>query len=290
MSSITIPPKSPTHTHTLILLHGRGSTGPVFSDPSLTTTTLATSLPTTKFIFPTAPIRRSTILRRSRIPQWFDNYSLDDPNERPELQAEGLADAAAFLRRLVDEEAGLLATMHEGDAYERVVVGGLSQGCAAAVTFVLAAGVRLGAFVGMSGWLPLERQIKGVMEDGRGGDEDCGVCFGDEEEEDEEEETSSVLRVVNHLRDVCDMEVVGPEREVQATRGLQTPVFLGHGVEDPKVSVRLGRKMVQVLDALGMDVTWKEYEGLGHWYRVPDEIEDIVAFLRDRVGVPGGTT
>ncbi|KAJ5358639.1 uncharacterized protein N7496_011052 [Penicillium cataractarum] len=34
---------------------------------------------------------------------------------------------------------------------------------------------------------------------------------------------------------------------------------------------------------MGLDVTWKAYEGLGHWYRVEDEIQDILDFLRDRV-------
>jgi hypothetical protein len=35
-----------------------------------------------------------------------------------------------------------------------------------------------------------------------------------------------------------------------------------------------------------MDVIWKAYERLGHWYRVEDEIEDILNFLQDRVGLP----
>ncbi|EKV18885.1 hypothetical protein PDIG_06580 [Penicillium digitatum PHI26] len=54
---------------------------------------------------------------------------------------------------------------------------------------------------------------------------------------------------------------------------LQTPVFLGDGAEDPKVSAGLGEKMTRVLsNGLGMDVTWKEYQGLGHWYRAEDEV------------------
>jgi hypothetical protein len=37
---------------------------------------------------------------------------------------------------------------------------------------------------------------------------------------------------------------------------LQTPVFLGHGPEDPKVSVKLGERIIHVLlIGMGMDVT-----------------------------------
>lgn len=46
------------------------------------------------------------------------------------------------------------------------------------------------------------------------------------------------------------------------------------------LSIELGRKMHHVLSTgLGMDVTWKFYGGLGHWYRVEDEIKDILSFL-----------
>lgn len=39
-------------------------------------------------------------------------------------------------------------------------------------------------------------------------------------------------------------------------------------------------------DGFGMDVTWRAYEGFGHWYKVPDEIDDVVRFLKESVGVP----
>lgn len=37
---------------------------------------------------------------------------------------------------------------------------------------------------------------------------------------------------------------------------------------------------------LVMNATGKAYEGLGRWYRVENEIEDILCFLQDRVGLP----
>lgn len=35
----------------------------------------------------------------------------------------------------------------------------------------------------------------------------------------------------------------------------------------------------------GMDVTWKAYE-FGHWYKVPDEIDDVVRFKKQKAGSP----
>jgi predicted esterase len=58
----------------------------------------------------------------------------------------------------------------------------------------------------------------------------------------------------------------------------QVPVFLGHGLEDEKVFVNLGREAAGCLEALGLQVFWKEYGGPGHWYS-KDILNDIKRFL-----------
>jgi len=65
-----------------------------------------------------------------------------------------------------------------------------------------------------------------------------------------------------------------------------TPYFIGHGTADEKVSVSLRQQMRGTLTQLGLNVTWKEYEDQGHWYKVPDELDDIASFLRDGIGIP----
>lgn len=135
---IISPLRSDQHTHTIILLHGRGSNSERFGQVFLETTGIAKCLPTTKFIFPTAIKRRSTVLKRVPINQWFDNYPLEDPNIRSELQIDGLQESGEFLRRLVGEEAEILSNgWAVDDGYSRVVIGGLSQGCAAAIFCLL---------------------------------------------------------------------------------------------------------------------------------------------------------
>lgn len=87
---VIAPLQNDQHTHTLILLLGRGSNGERFGQVFLESTDVAQRLPTLKFVFPTARKRRSTMLKRIPINQWFDNHSLDNPNTRTELQVDRL--------------------------------------------------------------------------------------------------------------------------------------------------------------------------------------------------------
>lgn len=100
---------------------------------------------------------------------------------------------------------------------------------------------------------------------------------------DREEEVPLQIQPIKYVRDILDLPMLSTDEKSTAPSNLcqlQTPVFIGHGSEDPKVSVCLGKKMSRVLSTgLAMDVTWKSYEGLGHWYRVEDEIQDILKFL-----------
>ncbi|GAM37826.1 acyl-protein thioesterase [Talaromyces pinophilus] len=344
----TIDPISPEHTHTFIVLHGRGSKGEKFGCEFLDYANLPARLPTVRFVFPTASKRRSTIFKKMPINQWFDNYSLDDPNQRTDLQVDGLMETAQFLRELIGTEAQILGGGSGQIGYQKVILGGLSQGCAAGIFTLLGGGFgesgneRLGAFIGMSGWLPFEKQLNDMTDDEEEKDEKEEDDQDDEEsesddsessDEDEDEEDddgsdsearidvslsdaasnavssgievnfaafdpfqsetqedsgrdshSNIMDVINHVRDILDLESVSISGTFSA---LQTPVFLGHGSADPKVSVHLGERMAELLSKkLKMDVTWKAYEGFGHWYKVPDEIDDVLDFLREKSGLP----
>ncbi|GFF43314.1 LOW QUALITY PROTEIN: acyl-protein thioesterase 1 [Aspergillus udagawae] len=302
-SPLVIPPlRNDQHTHTIILLHGRGSNGEDFGHVFIESTDIAQRLPTTKFIFPTASRRRSTVMKRIPINQWFDNYSLKDPNTRTELQIDGLQESSEFLRRLVDEEAKLLSNDSAvGDGYSRIVIGGLSQGCAAAVFCLLGGfpsaseygeGKHLGGYIGMSGWLPVEREISGLlkMEEGNQGESKSGTEEDDDDpfaHDTDGDDVPAHIQAVNHIRDILGMppfqsDADDSENALRASH-LKTPVFLGHGSADPN----LGRRMASILsDGFGMDVTCKAYEEFGHWYKVPDEIDDMVLFLKEKAGFP----
>jgi predicted esterase len=313
MSRKLFIPSSEEHTHTIIALHGKGSNAKRFGHVLLASASLRARLTTVKFVFPTASKRRATRFKKMPINQWFDNYSIENPGEREELQIEGLCETAEFVRGVISEEARILGA----GSHRKIILWGLSQGCAAGIFTLLGGPVNaspadaLGAFVGLSGWLPFEQQLRDILrcndiqapaEDNQETESDDDVTEDEEdsssdEESDiieevdaeafsepdldddpfkrsspshddfnpfaeDEEEAPLLIHAINHIRDVLDLPMISADdRSSEGTRSqsncyhLQTPVFIGHGAEDPKVAVDLGRKMSHVLSA-GLGMEW----------------------------------
>ena len=280
---LIIPP-SARHTHTFILLHGCGSNAEEFGVQFITSRTssgkmLPQLFPGMKFIFPTAKRRRATAHNRAIINQWFDIYSLNNPSERQELQVEGLRESGAFISQFILEEAKAVTL-------ENVIIGGLSQGCAMGLHVLLSLETdvvedgALGGFVGMSGWLPFRIDLEGIVEpscENPSDDDPFERNDGDSRENDQ----SVGVRVMNLVRDNTDL----PPLTTDLPSCLQTPIFLGHGEADDKVSVKLGQEAASTLIKMGMDIAWKGYKDFGHWYKLPDELDDIVDFLHFKVGI-----
>ncbi|KAK2743954.1 hypothetical protein FQN55_007003 [Onygenales sp. PD_40] len=313
---LTIPPLQPPHKQTLILLHGRGSNASLFSHQLLTTpfpitttattspltntpdpiTTLRTAFPHAKFVFPTASRRRTAQFNRSLINQWFDCWTpYEIPIQREELQIEGLRESVAFIHEVVRAEVEGV----EGGA-GRVIVGGLSQGCATGlVAGLLWEGEALGGWVGFCGRLPFGRGVGGVLGNGNGnggeedgdGDEIEGEGEGgnpfaveDDDEGVRGDDTPLPARAVNYLREELGILASRPLSTTTDDSLLfqKTPVFLGHGTADDKVPICLGQEAARCLKEMGMDVTWHEYQGLGHWYS-ETMLGDFVKFVREKV-------
>lgn len=269
------------HTHTFILLHGLGSNGEKLGREFVDSATSSDDIRMTelfsgmKFVFPTAKKRRSIAFKRAMINQWFDILSLEDPSKRQDLQLEGLAESAAYILSVLGQEMDTIRP-------ENIILGGLSQGCAMALFVLLSLDFPLGGFVGMSGWLPFRKDIDEVVcSVDSGGGEDIGGFSFDREEEDIEEIVS--VQAVNLVRNILSMDQIAVERSNARPPCLRTPVFLGHGDNDEKVNCKLGKEAARTLLALEMDVTWKSYCDFGHWYKVPDEIDDILAFLHSKL-------
>jgi predicted esterase len=305
------------HQQSLILLHGRGSNGKDFGEGLLRSPisllpegdsesmTIAAALPNTKLIFPTARKRRAKWYNRATISQWFDNVPIDEQDtgmsqEQAEWQLEGLRQSREYVRKIVDEEITLVGAAN-------VFVGGLSQGCAMGLHFLLSYEVfhsTLGGFVGMSGWLPFVDDMEDILRPPRKDEEhddndedDDPFALSDSDSDHVEHASSSekaavlssgnatlpsaAVTICNFVRDNMDLEPMTGSRQPP---WLQTPVFLGHGTNDEKVKVGKGLRAAEFLRNVGMQVTWKEYDE-GHWYKVPEELDDIVQFLQERIAV-----
>ncbi len=261
----TIPPIL-NHTHTLILLHSRGSSGQDFGLDFLTATSssgnfLQTSFPSTKFIFPSATAQCVTALGGPRMPQWFDSFSTVDPSEREALQFKGLREGCHHVHSLVDGESEVISL---GNIY----IGGFGQGSAMGLYALLAYRSEakegnLGGFVGMSGWLPLTKSLDGLIE------------FYADESRDDRGEYDINGQISTLLRNQIGLHPSSASLPQYA----QIPIFLGHGLTDEEVPAELARDTAKALTRLGLDVTLKKYEGLGHAWRNGDEIDDIASYL-----------
>ena len=147
-----------THSHSLILLHGRGDNAENFAAlltlmqiPAYANRTLLECLPTTKFILPTATLTHASRFAEMRLRQWFDCWSYFEQEEREELQVEGLRATVGHVHGLIRREVELVGAGN-------VVLGGLSQGCAASLISLLSwEGEPFAGVVGMCGWLPFRK-------------------------------------------------------------------------------------------------------------------------------------
>jgi lysophospholipase-2 len=145
-----------THTHTIILLHGRNSTAKDFASEFLESETsdhrlLPAVFPHLKWVFPQAPLRHSLHFKED-LYQWFDMSSSTNPQERRDLQVAGLRDSRAQILEIIKEEEKHVPTT-------RIILGGISQGLATALRTWLSSGVQIGGFVGISGWLPFQDDL-----------------------------------------------------------------------------------------------------------------------------------
>ena len=254
-----------THTHTVVLLHGLSTNGVSFGTDFMENalnaegSTLPQAFPHVRFVFPSGPPRRCTAFGGKLMHVWFDITTIADRTIDEDKQIEGLAESTTYMCRLIREEIAVLQLVGRGR--EDLVLGGFSQGCATSIWVLLNMGLKIGGYVGMSGWLPFRRQIDSVIKADRN-------------------QRARRLAALEYMRNTVPVHYLNHCSISERLTGLATHVFLGHGSKDVKVRTAWGEDMRDTLRSLDVDVVWKEYEALEHWYKVPDEVEDISGFLR----------
>ncbi|KAF1362170.1 hypothetical protein EJ07DRAFT_88258, partial [Lizonia empirigonia] len=88
-----IPPLTP-HTHTIIILHGRGSNATefcseIFESQASNNLFLTQLFPSVKWVFPSAALQHAR-LENEDMHQWFDMTSVQNAQDYPEVQRPGL--------------------------------------------------------------------------------------------------------------------------------------------------------------------------------------------------------
>jgi lysophospholipase-2 len=71
--------------------------------------------------------------------QWFNMWSIENPEDREELQMAGLTASVSFILEVIRQEMNII-----GAGPNRIILGGISQGCAAAIYALFYSHERLG--------------------------------------------------------------------------------------------------------------------------------------------------
>lgn len=269
------------HTHSIILLHGLGSNGVKFGEEFLRTARRSDSrsvkelLPGARFIFPTAKRRRSSAFPGAKLTQWFDIARLGDPSYRRHTQVPGLEESMRGILHLVDQERSKVSAGN-------VLLGGLSQGGAMSMMCLLAMGFPIGGYMGMSTWMPYSQDIRDLLSDAHDDGDENNPFESDGGNGDDTSEKKPIENVMGFISDLLDLNDAGSR--VVTNTSITTPVFLGHGSRDEKVVLSRGEGARDVLQDIGFAIHWNVYEDLGHWYKIPDEIDDLTGFIQNTMG------
>lgn len=277
------------HTHTIILLHGRGSKAAIYVQELAS---LQQAFPHAKLIFPQARKQRATVYKKSITRQWFDDWHLSSDLQSTDvvhmrydegLQTSGLGETVLYLHGLIRAEALLV-----GGA-RKVVVGGFSQGAAASLVAALLwnGSERLGGVVAMSGWLPYLRQMTEMLEVGEdGGSGDQGMPVEEEDLDNFDpfdraacpgetgRGSGGVEAALGWLREEIDMPADGDHR-LQST-----PFLFCHGLNDRKVEPDRSQDASEFLARMGMKSVERKCH-TGHAHEVSGlMLDDVVGFLQ----------
>ncbi|KAK3642361.1 hypothetical protein LTR22_016176 [Elasticomyces elasticus] len=63
----------------------------------------------------------------------------------------------------------------------------------------------------------------------------------------------------------------------------QTPVLLAHCENDETIDIRYGKELRDKLVKMGCNVEWHDYKEGGHWVNEPEGVDDMVAFIQQRL-------
>ncbi|KAK8184449.1 hypothetical protein BC567DRAFT_218408 [Phyllosticta citribraziliensis] len=132
----------------------------------------------------------------------------------------------------------------------------------------------------MSGWLPFADELDPSTWRDREGE---SVAAEQEEMGADEWMPQRQAKAANVARAITSLPPLSLEPQ-ESPAFARTPVFLGHGMHDRHVEMRLGAQAGDVLVDLGCEVRWEEYDE-EHWWKEPEQIDDLVEFLRDAVGI-----
>lgn len=270
---------STIHDITVVLLHGRGSTGKEFSKEFFDTSSssgesLQDRFPSVRWVFPSAKCRTSTVFQEE-VSEWYDVYSLSDPEARLDLQKPGLVESICYVTEILDFERQRFEKQQVRSSQRPgLILGGISMGCAVGIHVLLSVvasgnGQHIAGFFGWCGWLPFGHMFRERIESAR---RDGTVV------------TEYVATFYRKDIGIIQREMVDEYRDDETDVALpeafsSVPVFLSHCNDDNVIEPQLGRELKEALKSLEIGVEWHEYPHGGHWIKEPEAMNDFATFL-----------
>jgi len=151
---LTVPAARGKHTATVIFVHGLGDSGHGWK-PVAYKLSVNPDLQHIKWVLPHAPVMAVTANMGMTMPSWFDIFSFDLSTE----DEPGMLKTVHSLNQLISAE------IEAGVPAERIVLGGFSQGGAMSLLTGLTTERKLGGVAVLSGWLPLQKKFKAMIND-----------------------------------------------------------------------------------------------------------------------------
>jgi len=191
--------------------------------------------------------------------QWFKHQGFEKSNsDEKEIMRAGVRDSICDIANIIMREAEIVGM-------ENIVLGGIGQGAATALTAMLIGGQDLGAFVGLDGWMPFRDEIQSVVGECYDNREKIqgqlerilGMETGEVEEYEELEEEFEEERE-DGTNDVWNENLVTKKREKLVVK---PPIFLGHAEDEEVVPCRLEKGMGRTLNSLGFQGQWQKSKG-----------------------------
>jgi lysophospholipase II len=266
------------HELTVILIHGRGSTSEEFAEDFFSTglRSLRDRFSAVRWVFPTARRCLSTVYQEE-IPEWYDVWSLVNPDERPDLQKPGLAKSIEYIVDIIQSERDFLKRRETHTSRRNaLVLGGISMGCAVGIHALLHLAAAnedhdIDGFFGWCGWLPFASSLRERQTE--------ALERGDKIQETLREFYADELGVAYHAPGnliARELKIDNSSKELLAS----VLIFLSHCNDDSIIDIRLGRELRDSLESLGTISEWQEYADGGHWIKDPEAVNDFASFIQ----------
>lgn len=170
----------------------------------------------------------------------------------------GLQESIRQITYIIIEEAQVLPL-------ERIILGGISQGCATTILALLSSEMNLGGFIGWCGFLPFQSSIEALNTRTIGNKHELsggvqvilGLNQGDPDLEpgNPNSEDSKIEARVGTTYTVKDAEINQKEiftsgSPIPPQAAIKTPTFLAHSEDDDVVPCKLGDDLCQTVKQL----------------------------------------